>query len=297
MIQQQKRLVQQPPKMVIRFARTMVNLGIRQMPLDARNIPSRITVRQSQRRQRLRTSNQDLSSSADSPTRSHFGHTKRLSNSSSGFVETVKTASFSKASINIGPRSHRLTRSTETRGNRSSNVRYSLDSDRPITRPSLDEGALRRRLRRRQILREMLMSEESYLVDLRALSNLFSTLLTSIASFQTWQKPASGETCLKSSIYTPILPMNFIECQRSIFPCIGCQNVCFGSPECVAGSSVAAWICTIFRMESRNIRLTLQIQMLCCEPQNQARLLMLLGLLRVSWLAFSSTRTTAPTTK
>src|SRR2546423_10162733 len=64
--------------------------------------------------------------------------------SSSGFVETVKTASFSKASISIGPRSHRLTRSTETRGNRSSNVRYSIDSDRPITRPSLDEGALRR---------------------------------------------------------------------------------------------------------------------------------------------------------
>lgn len=149
-----------------------------------KDIPSRTTVRQSQCQQSQRTSNQDLSLSAHSPPRFHFGHTKRLSNSSSGFVETVKTASFSKASIStIGPRSHRLTRSTETRGNRSSNVRYSIDSDCPITRPSLDEGALCRGLRRRQILREMLMTEESYLVDLRALSNLFSTLLTSVASF------------------------------------------------------------------------------------------------------------------
>lgn len=126
-----------------------------------KDIPSRTTVRQSQRRQSQRTSNQDLSLSAHSPLRFHFGHTKCLSNSSSGFVETVKTASFSKASISIGSRSHRLTRSTETRGNRNSNVRYSVGSDRPITRLSLDEGALCRGLRRRQILREMLKSKRA----------------------------------------------------------------------------------------------------------------------------------------
>lgn len=112
-------------------------------------------------------------------------HHRRMSNSSSGFVETVKTASFSNASMSLGPRSHRLTRSTETRGNRSSNIRYSVDSDRPINRPSLDEGALRRGLRRGQILRELLISEESYLVDLRALSNLFSTLLASVTATST----------------------------------------------------------------------------------------------------------------
>jgi hypothetical protein len=117
-----------------------------------------------------------------------MGLQRRLSNSSSVFVETDKTASFSNPSISMGPRPHRLTRSSETRGNRSSNVRYSIDSDRPINRPSLDEGVLCRGLRRRQILREILMSEESYLVDLRALSNLFSTLLTSVASLSTLAK-------------------------------------------------------------------------------------------------------------
>lgn len=113
---------------------------------------------------------------------------KPLSNSSSGFVETLKTASFSNASTSTAPGSHRLARSTEARGNQGSNVRYSVDSDRPITRPSLDEGACCRGLRRRQILREILISEESYLVDLRALNNLFSTLLTSVASLSTSAK-------------------------------------------------------------------------------------------------------------
>jgi hypothetical protein len=65
------------------------------------NIPPRIIVRQGQRRQTLRISGQVLSLSAHSPSRFHFSHTKRLSNSSSGFVETVKAASLSKASISI----------------------------------------------------------------------------------------------------------------------------------------------------------------------------------------------------
>jgi hypothetical protein len=52
----------------------------------------------------------------------------------------VKRASFSKASISIRSGSHKPTCSTETQGNRSSIVRYSIDSDHPITRPSLDEG-------------------------------------------------------------------------------------------------------------------------------------------------------------
>lgn len=125
--------------------------------------------------------------SSYSPPR-FLGRHRRMSNSSSGFVETLKTASFSNPSMSMGPRSHRLTRSTETRGNRSSNIRYSIDSDQPINRPSLDEGALRRGLRRGQILRELLMSEESYLVDLTALNNLFSTLLTSAASISTSAK-------------------------------------------------------------------------------------------------------------
>jgi hypothetical protein len=89
--------------------------------------------------------------------------------------------------------------------------------------------------------------------------------------------------------------MSFIECQQSIFPCIGCQNVCFRGPKCATTSSVAAWIRTIFTMESRrlttqDIWLILQIQVLCCVPRNQAKLLIFPGLSSVSWPAFPSTR-------
>ena len=153
-----------------------------------KNVPPRTVVRQIHHCQTSRTLGQDLSLSAHTSPKFHSDHGQRLSNSSSGFVETVKTASFSNTSISVGPRSHRLTLSAETRGNRGSNVRYSIDSDRPIARSSLDEGAMCRGLRRRQILREILMSEESYLVDLRALSNLFSTLLASVASLSTSAK-------------------------------------------------------------------------------------------------------------
>ena len=153
-----------------------------------KDVPPRIVVQQIHHGQTLKTPGQELSLSAQISPKFHSGHGKRLSNSSSGFVETMKTASFSNTSISVGQRSHRLTLSAETRGNRGSNVRYSIDSDRPIARPSLDEGAMCRGLRRRQILREILMSEESYLVDLRALSNLFSTLLASVASLSTSAK-------------------------------------------------------------------------------------------------------------
>jgi hypothetical protein len=153
-----------------------------------KNVPLRTPILQSHYGQTLSILDQDPPYRAHSSPTFLVGLHRRLSNSSSGFVETVKTASFSNPSISMGPRSHRLTRSAETRGNRSSNVRYSIDSDRPLSRPSLDEGALCRGLRRRQILREILMSEESYLVDLRALNNLFSTLLTSVASLSTLAK-------------------------------------------------------------------------------------------------------------
>lgn len=126
-----------------------------------------------------------------------LGRHRRMSSSSSSFVETLKTASFSNPSMSMGSRSHRQTGSTEARDNGSGNIRYSIDSDQPISRPSLDEGALCRGLRRGQILRELLMSEESYLVDVRALNNLFSTLLTSAASISTPAKANIQRTLLE----------------------------------------------------------------------------------------------------
>lgn len=112
-------------------------------------------------------------------------HRKRTSNASSRFVATVQTASLSNDSISVLPRSHRYSRVSDTRGNRSSDPRSSADSQRPSSMSSSDEGALRRGIKRRQILQEVLSSEESYVADLKALHNLFATLLASIATMST----------------------------------------------------------------------------------------------------------------
>lgn len=110
----------------------------------------------------------------------HSWRQKRTSNASSRFVATVKTASMSNDSMSLFPQSHRYSRVGDTGANKSSDPRTSVDSQRPSSISSSDRGALRRSIRRRQVLQEVLSSEESYVADLKALHNLFSTLLASI---------------------------------------------------------------------------------------------------------------------
>ncbi|RMZ87530.1 hypothetical protein DV736_g5238, partial [Chaetothyriales sp. CBS 134916] len=103
----------------------------------------------------------------------------RLSTNSSGVVHTVKTTSFSIGSFSALSRSLRLGRSDDTRGLISSHSRFSSDSERPPTTSSIDEAAIRRAVKRRQVLDEIVSTEESYITDLRALVYLMSTLLAS----------------------------------------------------------------------------------------------------------------------
>ncbi|KIW31122.1 uncharacterized protein PV07_02800 [Cladophialophora immunda] len=111
----------------------------------------------------------------------HSGlHRKRHSTASSGFVHTMKTASLSNASFSLVPRSLRMGRSTDSTYIFSSNARLSVESDRPSTSASVDEAAFRRAIKRRQILVELITTEESYIADLKALIYLYSTLLATI---------------------------------------------------------------------------------------------------------------------
>ncbi|KIX94858.1 uncharacterized protein Z520_09548 [Fonsecaea multimorphosa CBS 102226] len=104
-------------------------------------------------------------------------HRKRCSTASSGFVHTMKTASLSNASFSLVPRSLRVGRSRDDSYIFSSSARHSVESDRPTTSASVDEAAFRRAIKRRQILVELVTSEESYIADLKALIYLYSTLL------------------------------------------------------------------------------------------------------------------------
>lgn len=107
-------------------------------------------------------------------------HSKRSSVASSGLIGTVKTASLSIASFGVAPRSKRHSRASNQRSTigsgpySDSDVRPSVDSGRPTTISSIDDAAWTRAAKRRQILEEILSSEESYVADLKALTNVRS---------------------------------------------------------------------------------------------------------------------------
>ena len=124
------------------------------------------------------TSTVPLTPSEQTPT----DHRNRLSTNSSGFVHTVKTASFSHGSFSVMSKSLHLGRSSEARALFSSRSRFSSESERPPTNYSVDEAAVCRSVNRRQILDEMVTTEETYIADLKALVYLMSTLLASSTS-------------------------------------------------------------------------------------------------------------------
>lgn len=109
-------------------------------------------------------------------------HQQKRSDSSSGFVHSMKTASFSNTSFSFLPRSSRVGRSTDSYMIYGSQPRYSIDSERPLSRCSFDDAALTRGLRRQQIIDELIATEEAYIADLKALVYLYSTLLASASS-------------------------------------------------------------------------------------------------------------------
>jgi hypothetical protein len=110
------------------------------------------------------------------------GHRKSLSISSSlGFVTAVKSASITLASVSIAPRSRRRTTASslrnEKRSSRYSGQRTSFDSNAPSMVAIMDEKVSARSLQRRLILEELIASEESYISDVKALSNVSNDIL------------------------------------------------------------------------------------------------------------------------
>ena len=124
------------------------------------------------------TTSSDLSSG---PTQSLTILHSRQSDSS-GFVHTVKTASLSNLSFSMLSKRLRPSQSSESRGFFSTHSRFSTDSDRPTTTSSIDENALWRSVKRRRIIEELIITEEGYISDLKALVYLISTLLASATS-------------------------------------------------------------------------------------------------------------------
>ena len=107
---------------------------------------------------------------------------RRLSSSGSslGFIEAVQSASISIASASAISRSRRHHRLSHcwSRTERSSRAslsapRFSEDSI-PFEKVSIDVAAIQRSLRRRQIIEELINTEESYIGDIRFLIHVSS---------------------------------------------------------------------------------------------------------------------------
>ncbi|RKL40650.1 hypothetical protein BFJ72_g6250 [Fusarium proliferatum] len=102
---------------------------------------------------------------------------RRLSSSGSslGFIEAVQSASISIASASAISRSHRHHRLSNCRSRTERSSRASLSAPRfsedsiPFEKVSIDVAAVQRSLRRRQIIEELISTEESYIGDIRFL--------------------------------------------------------------------------------------------------------------------------------
>ncbi|KAG7438974.1 hypothetical protein Forpi1262_v001371 [Fusarium oxysporum f. sp. raphani] len=113
---------------------------------------------------------------------------RRLSSSESsfGFIEAVQSASISIASASAISRSRRHHRLSHcwSRTERSSRAslsapRFSEDSI-PFEKVSIDVAAIQRSLRRRQIIEELINTEESYIGDIRFLIHTYINLLAAL---------------------------------------------------------------------------------------------------------------------
>ncbi|KAF1809617.1 Dbl homology domain-containing protein [Eremomyces bilateralis CBS 781.70] len=112
------------------------------------------------------------------------GHRQSLSITSSlGLVARVNSASFTMTSASAAPHSrrHSLAPSRRRTQGRSSGTepRISTESNTMSMNYRIDEAAWSRAVQRRKILEELVSSEESYIDDLKALTNVYFTLLAS----------------------------------------------------------------------------------------------------------------------
>jgi hypothetical protein len=163
--------------------------GNRSLPLET-DRPFNKWMRNLQRRgtQRRKTISCDIDGSTlerelfESPaTHRKSDHKKSSSGSSFGFVTAVKSASISLASFSGAPRSRRTgvsSRHQKTdRSSKASNVgRLSEDSSYIARATVIDQAVTSRLLQRRRVLEEIITTEESYVADVKFLTNVSKSI-------------------------------------------------------------------------------------------------------------------------
>lgn len=112
-------------------------------------------------------------------------HADNASVASSSLLHRVKTASLSQISLSLFNRPRTNTQTSTQRsachssGFSGSDARRSMDSNRLASTLSLDEGAWNRAVQRRQIIKEFLDTETTYVSGLKALADVWSYPISS----------------------------------------------------------------------------------------------------------------------
>lgn len=108
------------------------------------------------------------------------GCQNKFSSTSSSVLQTVKSTSMSAASFSALSKTRKTTKCSTQRsacqssGLSGSDVRMSIDSNVLTSTFTLDEAAWNRATKRRQVLREIHITEASYVAGLKALANVQS---------------------------------------------------------------------------------------------------------------------------
>lgn len=106
------------------------------------------------------------------------GRQNKLSSASSSLLQTMKSASMSAGSLSAISKIQKNTKCSTQRsachssGFSGSDVRISIDSNVLTPTFTLDEAAWNRATKRRQLLREIHITEASYVAGLKALANV-----------------------------------------------------------------------------------------------------------------------------
>ncbi|RKF60055.1 putative dbl homology [Golovinomyces cichoracearum] len=120
-------------------------------------------------------------------TQRRSAHKKSSSGSSFGFVTAVKSASISFTSFSIAAKSKKTIQSsrqqcTDRSSKTSNTLTASEDSSYISSGIFVDQAVTKRSLQRRRVLEEIISTEESYVADIKFLTNVYVTLLASMPS-------------------------------------------------------------------------------------------------------------------
>ncbi|PGG97136.1 hypothetical protein AJ80_09730 [Polytolypa hystricis UAMH7299] len=116
--------------------------------------------------------------------------TDKSSVASSSYLRTVKTASISMTNLSMFTRPRTNTQTSTQRSVchssrfSGSDARRSMDSNKLGSTLSLDEGAWNRAVHRRQVIRELMDTEATYVAGLKALGDVLSTFVITRTSLQ-----------------------------------------------------------------------------------------------------------------